>query len=447
MSRTVVVSGLSALVVGMVLGASCSNENAQAPAAEKQENIQQCRTFNEIMPNFEKAISTGRTDNLKTVIEGQLLKSPREDVPPPINDVLRALFATLNRLATKPPEAGAASGQYCAPSSAPPPLTQANEICEVRRSLDILVHQGKGIEAINVISPLVLAVIDYIVGRGSDGKPHYEVAAVFSGLCTQDANCQLSNGLDLLIGFSAYLQLQDGKQLVTDLFTLAEKPSFQALLDPTSSLTEDGFVALFKALRPAIQAADPAAIDNAINNLPFSQQTKDDLRPVIEDVKKVVATPSLIVPTRRALTCIAAKDTNDDLTRMIYRLAIRDKLALLGVTKLVETLKNLQDVDQRGALVYLVGTLASAVRNDEQAIDSAASVCRTLLSTSPGPGQTRGNAELVLPTIQGTGIFAELICAVDTLLFGCTGGRQPACELTCPLDGGTRPDGGTCRQL
>ena len=88
-------------------------------------------------------------------------------------------------------------------------------------------------------------------------------------------------------------------------------------------------------------------------------------------------------------------------------------------------------------MVYLIGTLAAAVRDDEQAIDSAASVCRTMLSTAPVPGQTRGNAELILPGIGGHGIFGEVICAADTLLFGCTGGKQPACELACRADGGT----------
>jgi len=438
MSRTVVLTGLSALAIGTLLGASCGNEDAIAPAALKQENIQECRSFDEIMPSFVKAMNTGQTAGLKTVIEGQLLVSPREGVPPPINDVIRALVTTLNRLATQPAEVGAARGQYCAPNESPPALTAANEICEIRRALELLIHQGKGLDAINVVGPMVLSVIDYIVGRGADGKPHYEVAAVFSGLCTQDANCQLSNGLDLAIGFSLYLQMQDGKQLVNDLFVLAEKPSFQELLGPTSALTEEGFVALIKSLRLAVQAADPSAIDTVVNSLSFSQQTKDDLQPVVADLKKVLVTPALINPTRKALTCIAAKDTNEDVSRMFYRLAIRDKLATLGITKLVATLKGLRTVDQRGSIIYLVGTLANAVRGDDQAIDSAASVCRTLLSTAPSPGQTRGNAELVLPTIGGDGVFGELICAADTLLFGCTGGAsQPACLRTCGLDGGS----------
>ncbi len=436
MSRTVVLTCSLALVAGAFFGASCGADELVAPAALKQENIQQCRSYEKIMPNFLKAINAGQTEGLKSVVQGQLLVSPREGVPPPINDVLRAVFLTLNRLSLKPAEKGAARGQYCAPRESPPPIGEANEICEVRRSLEVLIHEGKGIGALNVVSPIVQSVIDYITGRGTGRVAHYEVAQTMSNLCTQDFNCRLSNSLDLTINFSAYLQLQDGKQLVSDLFTLAGKESFQQLLLPSNALTEDGFVAILQALRPAIQAADPAALDTAVSALPLSQQAKNDLKPLVEDLKKILMTPALIGPVRNALTCIQAKDTNDSIARMLYRLAIRDQQATLGITKLVESLKGLQQIDSRGSLIYLAGTLASAVRNDEQAIDSAASVCRTLLSTTPAPGQVRGNAELVLGTLGGRGIFGEVVCAADTLLFGCAGGKQPACELICKPDGG-----------
>ena len=65
-----------------------------------------------------------------------------------------------------------------------------------------------------------------------------------------------------------------------------------------------------------------------------------------------------------------------------------------------------------------------------QAIDSAAKVCRTLLSTRPPAGQAQSNAQLALLVIAdffAAGIVVEGICAIDTLIFGCTGGPQPAC--------------------
>ena len=53
-----------------------------------------------------------------------------------------------------------------------------------------------------------------------------------------------------------------------------------------------------------------------------------------------------------------------------------------------------QDVDQRGSLIFLANTLAKAVRSDEIAIASAASTCKTLLSTSVPAGQAQSNAQL-----------------------------------------------------
>ena len=90
----------------------------------------------------------------------------------------------------------------------------------------------------------------------------------------------------------------------------------------------------------------------------------------------------------------------------------------------------------RGALIHLLGTIATAIRNDEQAIDSSAKVCRTLLSTdantrlADGGIQAQSNAQLALPVVGdllAAGIVSEGICAIDTLIYGCAGGPQPAC--------------------
>src|SRR4051812_27671394 len=105
MARAGSVDWIVAGGVGMAFGvlAACGADDLVAPAAESQGDIQQCRDFDHLMPNFVKALNTGQTENLRVVVENQLLKSNREDVPPPVNDVLRAVFTTLTRLAQKPP--------------------------------------------------------------------------------------------------------------------------------------------------------------------------------------------------------------------------------------------------------------------------------------------------------------------------------------------------------
>jgi hypothetical protein len=405
--------------------AACGADQQVAP--EPPPPMVQCRAFDELMPRFVGAISTGKTEGLKNVVENQLLRSARPDEPPPINDVLRVIFATLNRLASKPPEPGGTKDNYCAPEGSPPPLERANEVCELRRTIDLLVRQGKGLDAIAVVEPQLQGILDYITGTGSsrDRVPHYEIAAAFSNLCSNTMVCQLSNGLDLIIEFTAYANTPDGRRLVTNLNTLGTKQTLTAFLAP-QNLNEDGFVAIARALIPAIKGADPAALENAFNQLTIlPADLRNDLRPTIEDLKRLLQNERLKMSISRALTCIENSDRNYDLVRMLYRLAIRDMRPEFGITRLSQIFKQLQDVDQRGSLIFLANTLAQAVRNDEDAINAAASTCKTLLATSPN------NAQQALPVVAElvrNGLVQEALCASDTLLFGCSGGAQPACR-------------------
>lgn len=92
-------------IVLLVLGfAACGAENDVAPAAEPNGDIRECRGFEELMPNFLKIIDQGKTENLKRLVETQLLVPERPDEPPPINEVLRIIFKTLNGFALKPKE-------------------------------------------------------------------------------------------------------------------------------------------------------------------------------------------------------------------------------------------------------------------------------------------------------------------------------------------------------
>jgi hypothetical protein len=418
---------LVAAGVSAVVAASCGADDAIAPRPVV--NSAACRDFDQLMPNLVKALSTGRTENLKFVVEKYLLAEDPTGGPPPINDVLRAIFATVNGFTRGPAELGAPKDELCAPT--PPALDSVNGLCELRRTLDLLIHEGKGIDAIAVIDPQVTSMINYLIGKGKDGTPHYETVNVVTKMCSQDIDCQLADGLDLIIALSTFLATPRGKQMGDNLQALATKGTITSFLDP-NSLTEDQFVAIARALVTAILGSDA----NALDNLPLPQSVMTDLKPVLDDLKLIIDPnfrPNIIGPTKKALNCLNKKDTNYDIVRAVYRLALRDKLPEFGLTRLVGIISGLQQVDQRGSLIYLMRVMAQAVRADEQAIDSAARVCRTVLSTKAAAGQARSNAELVLPVAQelfAGGIVNETICAVDTLIYGCAGGKpQPACGI------------------
>ena len=421
--------------VTFVVAFACGGENAEAPRAEVSDAgvAASCKGFDQLMPNFLKFVDQGKTENLRKVIKDHLLVPEREGDPPPINDVMRAIFSTLTTLAQAPAEPGAKRGAQCA--DVPPPLSRANEICEMRRVLDLLVHQGKGLETLEIIDPQMTALVNYVIGKGVDGKPHYEVAQVVSAQCSQDADCQLSAGLDLAIALTDYLETPEGKKLISDLDALRTAgdggPSVLDLLN-SNALAENDAVGLSKVLLGAIQAGTPSDLDALLNN-PLLAPYKTTLKPLVDDLK-VVLDPNraLIGPTRKVLNCVNKKDPNSEVVRMIYRLALGpNKLPAFGLTKLLIVANEVKNADVRGALPHLIGTIARAVRQDEQAIDSAAKVCRTLLSTKVTQGQAQSNAQLALPVVAElftTGIVAETICAIDTLVFGCTGGPQPACQ-------------------
>src|SRR5438445_12918639 len=107
-----------ALTIGftVLVFAACGAENAVAPAAEQTADIRECRGFEQLMPNFLKIIDEGKTANLKRLVETQLLITDRPDVPPPINEVLRVIFKTLNAFALMPKEQGGMGNEFCAPT-------------------------------------------------------------------------------------------------------------------------------------------------------------------------------------------------------------------------------------------------------------------------------------------------------------------------------------------
>jgi hypothetical protein len=439
-----VIIAVAAIACGLALVlASCGAENAEAPPAVlKNPDTAQCKSFGQLMPNFLTIIDEGRTQNLACVIKahlvtGRMHPDGTED-PPPLNDVLRALFSLLNGFAHKPAELGAPLGQLCAPDepqSAWPPVRQANELCELRRTMYLLVHEGKGIDAVNLIDPQVSGAVNYIIGKGKDGTEHYEVSGVVSRMCSQNVQCQLSNGLDLLIALSAYLEDSAGKKTLDDLHALLKDPAIQGLLAAAGpdagpdAITEDGAVAIAKVLLPALQTASPTDLQNLIEQPPLNKY-QTDLQPVIDDVKLILMKPELVGPLKKTLTCLMWADPNDDLVRMLYRLGLRDALPEFGLTRLTGVIDGLMAIDSRGALVHLLGTLGIALRADEQAIDSTASVCSQLFSTTPPPGQSKSNAALALPVVAdlfAAGVVSEALCAVDTLVWGCAGGSQPGC--------------------
>ncbi len=428
--------GVGLVAAGVVLLAiACGAENDVAPAAVyARPDLLKCQTFSSLLPAFNAAIASGKTDNLRILVHDRLLGNPNPRIATAGQQVLGALLRAIGTLAKAPPEPGAPAGQLCA--NPPPPITSANEICEMRRAARVLVHDAKGVQALKLTDPLINAILGYIVGdptaRLADGgtRPsHYEAVDALQGLCAQDAVCKLENALDLVISLTGWLETTEGKDAMATLKTTLGKVNVANFLKP-DALTEDGFVAIAVALESAIFGTDPALFDK----LPLPSSVQTDFAAVISLLKSLfnpAHQPDLITPIKRAITCVRTKDPSHDLTRMMYRILIRDQT--LPLTETLNAVSGLQEVDPRGGLVHLLGAIAKALRGEQGAIDASALVCKAMLNTTPPAPGEKSNAMLGLPAIADllkAGVGPELLCAMDTLVYGCAGGARPACGIS-----------------
>lgn len=387
------------------------------------------------MPRFQQVIESGAFAGLKEVMSSSLLTvEGRPGEPPPVNDVMRAAFRILGSWARLPPEAGAPEGEKCALE--PPPIASANTLCEARRAMDTLLHEGKGVEALVLADPVIGAVLDYIVGRPpSSSTPHYEVAGVLAGMCQQNRACQLTDTLDLVIALVAFLETPDGAGALDRAIAMVRDPAVAPYFnnDGKQFGDEAGIVGLVEVLLTMVKGMeDPAVLDDLpLDALP------EDLHPAVRgalaDLKLLLdpnRVPNVLAPMKKVVTCYTTQDPRSEAVRMVYRLGFTQDLPEFGIYSLVDTLDGVRKQDPRGSLLFVARKLLEDLRKDELAADAAAQVCATLLSNDSSGGGI-SNAELVLPglaTAFDAQVMPELLCAVDTLVYGCSGGEQPACR-------------------
>lgn len=414
---------------------ACGAENAVAPRAEQPAALDSCRGEEGLAPRFREAIAKGRTEGLRQVMSEMLTAGSRGDDPSPLHSVMRALFVTVSRLARSPAEANAPVGQVCATPA--PPLQDAHPLCEMRRAGRLLVHEGKGNEWLALLDPMISGILNYIIGKEpSSSVPHYELARVIHGMCGQNATCQVSDTLDMVVALLAFAETQEGADALTHLSKLIQNPALQPFLtdDGEQYGGEAGFVALLKILFTTIQSMEsPDELDVfPVDQLPVGLRA--DVKKGLDYIKAMLdtnRTPNVLAPTKKVLYCHQTQDANMDLLRMFYRLALDRKLDAFGLRELAQTLDTLRQADSRGSLLFLVRQIVEGLAQDEGAVDGAAQLCRTFMSTTPGARGAPSNAERVLPVVSelfSGGLANELICAFDVLIFGCTGGPSPACS-------------------
>jgi hypothetical protein len=276
---------------------------------------------------------------------------------------------------------------------------------------------------------MLSAILNYVVGRlPSSSVSHYEVADVLHGMCGQNAVCQLSDTLDLVIAVATYSDTAEGRAALDNLQRFLGNPALQPFLtnDAQQYGGEEGVVALTRLVLDIVQAMDDPSDLDSLPIDAFPEALRADVRQAISDLKLLLdprREPNVLRAIKKVNTCFTTSDPELHAVRMFYRLWFEAKLPDFSFLNFVTVAVSLRDTDERGTLLHLSRTLAEAVREDEAGMDAAAEVCRLL--------STRANAERAMPvvaTLFESGVVGEAICALDTLVYGCAGGTQPACE-------------------
>jgi hypothetical protein len=281
-------------------------------------------------------------------------------------------------------------------------------------------------------------VLNYVIGRApSSDVPHFtELAPVFSGMCEQSVVCHTNDTLDLVIALTAYAQTAEGRVSLDRMEALVNHPALQPYIvdDGNTYGGEEGLVSLTRLVLRTVQSMDDPSDLNALPTSSFPESMRAQLELALSDMKSLLSatrSPNVLKPLQKVSTCLTLKDSRMETVRMAYRLGLEKQLPEFGIHNIVHVIKGLRDADSRGSLLRLGQLFAEAVRADDQAVNAAATVCRSMFSLQPEPGQLKTNVELALPVVADLfrdGVIAEGVCAADTLLYGCAGGTQPACK-------------------
>ncbi len=424
-------------------------------------------------PALQSALRSGKAEGLREVIERNKLLEPQPDgSPSPVQTLLFVSLRTLSAMAEDPAEPGAPAGGYCN-DALPPAPRDANRTCEARRIIRTFVREGKGLEALGLLDPLLAGIVDYIVGNPpSAQEPHYELATALSATCSK-AYCRTEDTLDLVSGLLAFLEPNAGqpdrpKAILGKLTALFSHPSIvDALGLVADHMGEEELIVFGNLLLDNLMVlpTDPdkfptayhRGLEIAINDLLTSagitresEQYGDlrraldevigphekadeslphgELRPVLYDLLDPGRPQPVLGPLQKVLGCVRKNDPSSSLMRMVFALAYKE--GLVGLDEIFGVLEGLAQMDERASLVTFARLSVAMIREDEEGTRAFRRICAAVLDTRPPAEGERSNAELILPVAADLfedGAVGEAICVTDTLLHGCAGGERPAC--------------------
>ncbi|HUJ24484.1 MAG TPA: hypothetical protein VLW85_00585 [Myxococcales bacterium] len=257
------------------------------------------------------------------------------------------------------------------------PDAQRNRMCELRRTLDVLLNQNGGNAIIGNpdVRKVVLSLLDYVQGK-TDGQTHYDLLTPLGRMAAADsATCDPAALWTLLDTMLGYLTPATATTMLGNLQTLLADPYTKSFL---SNLTQNGgtsgrdsMILLVHGLSPAITGAASgadalAAINKLLDSLVYGsssvpQQFKDEVKAVMDSTSAMLADQTGIFPPLQKLVACAGSpqvrcidpssctNHDDQLIGALYDILSRSEAqGGVDLATLVGALKALTTADQTG---------------------------------------------------------------------------------------------------
>jgi hypothetical protein len=279
--------------------------------------------------------------------------------------------------------------------------------------------------------------------------------------------------------------------LTPDLRTQAGRANYFKTFDDLLNGTGPGSIAVYDLIDTNFPPQQIIRPDGSV----VHSDLHAEISALVTDLKGMLdPNNNVYEPLQKALTCMSLNDPSGSLCgrtlrpgflQLIFELGLKTKVVslteILDAAQQVTTID--QNSDQPGMVLFVLHDIVAALNRDPEALDALAQLCQAVFAVErpcddgvghdcpalplnyqkataaqsaphldptcdgavrasysvPSPA-CYSNAEAALPEIAALfrqGVTDEVLCVLDTLVYGCAGGVQPACQGPEPI-----PDAG-----
>ena len=303
----------------------------------------------------------------------------------PLTDVMGVALRAMATIADDKPEIPGAPLPGClsAAQAESLPIGQRNRMCEIRRTLDVLLQQNGGSNLVNdpQIQKVLLSLLDYVQGKNTaDGKTHYDLMTPLGRMAGADtAECKPAALWTLLDDMFGYLTPQTATAQLGAMQVLLADPNTKALLGSLTASggadARDSMILLVHSLSPGIVAAHSiddvlgpnGSVTQLVNQFVYSsssypQSFKDEVKAVLGNADAMLSSAAypMFPSLQELVACMGSAEircadpahcTNhdDELIGALYDILSKPESAGgVDLATLVGALKTLTTLDQTG---------------------------------------------------------------------------------------------------